>query len=76
MTDYEFDEAIDRRAVPALKHHPMVLGADGKALFPAGVADRDLRVAPCLAQAIKSRAAHGVFGYETVPDGLMRALTG
>jgi len=76
VTEYDFDAVIDRRAVPALKHHRMVLGADGLDLFAAGVADMDFRVAPCIAQAMAQRVGHGVFGYETVPDGLMPALTG
>lgn len=76
MQSFDFDEVIDRRAVPALKHHRMVLGEDGMDLFPAGVADMDFRVAPCIMQAMAERAAHGVFGYETVPEGLMPALTG
>ena len=75
MQEFNFDEEIDRRAVPALKHHARVLGADGMGLFPGGVADMDFRVAPCIAEAIARRAAHGVFGYEAVPDGLLPALT-
>ncbi len=76
MPEFNFDEVIDRRAVPALKHHRIVLGDDGMDLFPAGVADMDFRVAPCITKAMAKRAAHGVFGYETVPDALMPALTG
>lgn len=76
MPAFDFDEVIDRRAVPALKHHRLVLGDDGMDLFPAGVADMDFRVAPCIAEAIRARAGHGVFGYETVPEGLIPALTG
>ncbi|MHA6261566.1 MalY/PatB family protein [Arenibacterium sp. CAU 1754] len=76
MTGFDFDTVINRRAVPALKHHRIVLGDDGMDLFPAGVADMDFRVAPCITQAMARRAGHGVFGYETVPDGLMPALTG
>ena len=72
---FDFDEIINRRAVPALKHHKMVLGADGMHLFAAGVADMDFRVAPCIAQALANRAAHGVFGYETMPEPLLPALT-
>lgn len=75
MAEFDFDEIIDRREVPALKHHQIVLGEDGMDLFAAGVADMDFRVAPCIAAAISKRAAHGVFGYETVPDGLIPALT-
>jgi len=76
MVEFSFDEEIGRRAVPALKHHRIVLGADGMDLFPAGVADMDFRVAPCITEAISERTAHGVYGYETVPDGLFPALTG
>lgn len=76
MAEYDFDQVIDRRKVPALKHHRIVLGDDGMSLFPAGVADMDFRVAPCITDAIEKRAAHGVFGYETVPDGFMPALIG
>ncbi len=71
----DFDELINRRDVPALKAHQVVLGADGLGLFAAGVADMDFRVAPAIVRAIEQRAAHGVFGYETLPDGLMPALT-
>ena len=74
MPEFDFDTGIDRRDVPALKHHPMVLGKDGMDLFAAGVADMDFRVAPCITEAMEKRAAHGVFGYEAVPDGLMPAI--
>ncbi len=75
-TEFDFDEEIDRRQVPALKPHPMVLGKDGADLFPAGVADMDYRAPPVVLQALERRLRHGVFGYETVPEGLMPALTG
>lgn len=76
MPEFDFDTEIHRREVPALKVHKAVLGADGMDLFAAGVADMDFRAAPAVLKAISTRAAHGVFGYETVPDGLMPALTG
>ncbi|MBL1436266.1 MAG: pyridoxal phosphate-dependent aminotransferase [Rhodobacteraceae bacterium] len=72
----QFDIEIDRRDVPALKTHKMVLGADGENLFPAGVADMDFMAPPPVRAALQARLDHGVFGYETVPDGLMPALTG
>lgn len=73
---FDFDADINRRTVPALKTHPMVLGEDGAHLFAAGVADMDFQVAPAVIAAIQDRAAHGVFGYEAVPSGLVPALTG
>lgn len=69
-----FDEPIDRRAVPALKVHPVVLGKGGEKLFAAGVADMDFRAAPAVLAALQARLDHGVFGYEAVPDGLLPAL--
>jgi len=75
MPEFNFDTEIDRREVPALKVHKVVLGADGMDLFAAGVADMDFAAAPAVLKAMRTRAAHGVFGYETVPDGLLPALT-
>jgi cysteine-S-conjugate beta-lyase len=74
--EFDFDEEIDRRDVPALKWHPMVLGADGAGLFPAGVADMDFKAPAPVLNALQKRLDHGVFGYETAPSGLMPALTG
>lgn len=73
---FDFDEVINRRGVPALKSHRMVLGEDGMDLFPGGVADMDFRAPPPVRDAMAQRLSHGVFGYETVPDGLLPALTG
>ncbi|MDW3223836.1 MAG: MalY/PatB family protein [Paracoccaceae bacterium] len=74
--EFDFDQVINRRDVPALKVHRMVLGEDGMDLFPAGVADMDFRAPQPVLDAMAQRLAHGVFGYETVPDGLMPAFTG
>ena len=71
---FDFDEEIDRREVPALKPHRIVLGADGVDLFPAGVADMDFRVAPPILEAMQKRLQHGVFGYETMPAGVNAGL--
>ncbi len=69
-----FDEEIDRRQVPALKTHPMVLGQDGEHLFAAGVAEMDFKTPIAVLEAMQKRLDHGVFGYETVPAGLIPAL--
>ena len=74
--EFSFDEETDRRAVPALKWHPMVLGKDGAGLFPAGVADMDFRAPPPVIAALQERLDHGIFGYETMPSGLLPALVG
>ena len=69
-----FDEEINRRDVPALKTHPMVVGLNGENLFAAGVADMDFKAAPAVLEAMKKRLDHGVFGYEAMPTGLLPAL--
>ncbi len=75
MSDFNFDQVIDRRQVPALKPHPIVVGKDGLGLFPAGVADMDFQAPPPVLAALQTRLDHGIFGYETLPDGLIPALT-
>ena len=69
-----FDEEINRRDVPALKVHPMVVGPDGENLFAAGVADMDFKAPPPVLEAMQKRLNHGVFGYEAAPAGLLPAL--
>ena len=69
-----FDEEIDRRQVPALKVHPMVVGPDGEGLFAASVADMDFKAPDCVLQALQERLEHGVFGYEAFPDTLLTAV--
>ena len=73
---FNFDVEINRGEVPALKVHSMVLGENGSDLFAAGVADLDYHVAPQIIDALQTRVAHGVFGYEAVPSDLLPALTG
>ena len=69
-----FDEEINRRDVPALKTHPMVVGLNGEKLFAAGVADMDFKAPPPVLEAMQKRLNHGVFGYEAMPAGLLPAL--
>jgi cystathionine beta-lyase len=76
MTGFNFDEQINRRAVPALKWHEMVLGKGNEHLFPGSVADMDFKAPPVVLAAMQARLEHGVFGYEAVPGGLLPALAG
>ena len=71
-----FDEEINRREVPALKVHPLVLGRDGEHLFAGGVADMDFKAPRAVRDALQTRLDHGVLGYETVPEGLIPSLVG
>ncbi len=73
-TQVDFNEEINRREVPALKVHQMVLGQDGMDLFAGGVADMDFKAPDVVLAAMQKRLEHGVFGYEAMPDGLIPAL--
>ncbi len=75
-SQFNFNEMLNRREVPALKWHKMVLGEDGMGLFPGSVADMDFKAPPVVLAAMQKRLNHGVFGYETVPEGLLPALAG
>ncbi len=66
---YDFDTGIDRRHTDSLKWDV----ADGE--LPMWVADMDFPTAPEVQEAIRERAAHGVFGYCVVPDAWYAAYT-
>ena len=59
---YDFDTVIDRTNTNSYKWDI----AEGE--LPMWVADMDFRTAPEIIAAIQERAAHGIFGYSTLPD--------
>ncbi|MBQ3425902.1 MAG: pyridoxal phosphate-dependent aminotransferase [Clostridia bacterium] len=59
---YNFDKLINRRGTGALKWDI----PEGE--LPMWVADMDFETAPEIRKVIADRAAHGVFGYNIVPD--------
>ncbi len=70
MGSYDFDKIIDRRGTNSLKWdiRPGEL--------PMWVADMDFQTAPEVAEAIRRRAEHGVFGYSDVPGEWYEAYIG
>lgn len=60
---YDFDRLPDRFGTGSLKWDECAPGE-----LPLWVADMDFPVAPEIRAAIEARAAHGVFGYNVVPD--------
>lgn len=60
---FDFDTPVDRTGTNSLKwnlHNPDEL--------PMWVADMDFKTAPCIIEAIRKRADHGIFGYSVIPD--------
>ena len=62
MTDYNFDEIIDRT-----RHSSAKWGMVEADCLPMWVADMDFRSPPSAINAMIDRARHGVFGYTLDP---------
>ena len=77
-TGHFLDEIINRREVPALKHNAAILQRiyGDSELFPSWAADMDFKAPAVVVQALQQRLGHPGFGYETMPQGLIPALTG
>lgn len=67
---YNFDEPVNRRNTHSLKWDVK------KQELPMWVADMDFQTAPDIQEAIRERAAHGVFGYSIVPEEWYQAYMG
>lgn len=68
---YDFDSIIPRRGTNSYKWDSMPQ-AD---MLPMWVADMDFRTAPAVTEALRRRAAHGIFGYTRVPSSYYEAVT-
>ena len=71
---YDFDKIIDRTGSGDLKHGVLKERYGRDDLLPLWVADMDFKVAPEIQAALQKRLAHGVFGYELVPDSYFEAM--
>lgn len=65
-----FDSTTDRRHTGSLKWDV------AEHELPMWVADMDFTAAPCIRRALEYRVAHGVFGYNALPDEWAQAYTG
>ena len=76
--DFNFSEAIDRAATVSIKWSPELrreMYGDG-GVIPMGIADMDLKTAPCVAEAIQNRAAHETYGYGYASREYLAACAG
>lgn len=67
---YDFDRLTDRGDTNSMKWDV----PEGQ--LPMWVADMDFETAPEIAEAIRKRAAHGIFGYTVVPEAWRQAVAG
>lgn len=69
MKNYDFDKVIQRQNTASVKWD---VPDEGE--LPFWVADMDFEAPPAITEAIKSRAAHGVFGYSEIPNELIPSI--
>ncbi len=70
MSKYNFDEIVDRHGTNSVKWDESPV----EGVIPLWVADMDFRVAPAIQRVLEERVAHGVFGYNIVPESYYQAV--
>ncbi|MCR4664928.1 MAG: PatB family C-S lyase [Paludibacteraceae bacterium] len=70
MEQYDFSVGTDRRQTGCVKWDDEYYDD----LVPMWVADMDFPAAPCVQRALTERVAHGVYGYEHVPDSYYESV--
>jgi cystathionine beta-lyase len=70
---YDFDTPLDRRHTHSLKwdHCRDAFGLDD--VIPMWVADMDFAAPPAVVEAVERRAAHGAYGYVSVPESFWQS---
>ena len=71
---YDFDKIIKRKDTDCFKWDFAEHIFKSKEVLPMWVADMDFEAPPEVIDAIKNRAAHGVYGYALTPDSYYEAL--
>jgi cystathionine beta-lyase len=66
LDEFDFDTPVERRNTGAIKWNRY----GERDVIPMWVADMDFASPPCIVDAIKARASHGVYGYTEAPAGL------
>ena len=64
-----FNEIVPRRGTNCVKWDKVPEG-----VLPMWVADMDFETAPCVQEAVRKRAEHGVFGYTAVPPSYYESV--
>jgi cystathionine beta-lyase len=74
MTDYNFDQIIDRSGTNSIKHDfkHEVFGTDD--IIPMWVADMDFRTPDFIMKAVRKRTEHEILGYTKRSPGFYQAI--
>ena len=73
---YDFDTVLDRRGTHSLKWDRCQVDFGLDDVIPMWVADMDFAAPPAVVQAIGRRAAHGAYGYVSVPESFWESAIG
>jgi cystathionine beta-lyase len=71
---YDFDEIIPRAKTNSVKYDLRKKLFGRADILPMWVADMDFRVPPAISEAIKSRAAHEIYGYSIRPESFYQSV--
>jgi cystathionine beta-lyase len=70
MVRYDFDTVLDRRGTHSLKWDRCLVDFGLDDVIPMWVADMDFAAPPAVVEAVTRRAAHGAYGYASVPESM------
>lgn len=73
MRCHDFDQMIERRETDSKKYHPAFYPQD---VIPMWIADADFLSPEPVVQAIRERAAHGIYGYTHTSERMKQAAAG
>lgn len=74
MSNYSFDEVIDRKNTNSLKYDFAVERGKPAEVLPLWVADMDFKTAPGVTAALVEAATHGIFGYTEAKENYAAAV--
>lgn len=69
---YDFDNYVERKHTDCVKWDSLIEEFGENDIIPMGIADMDFLTFPKISEALVKRAQHGVFGYTTSVDGILK----
>ncbi|MGV4459760.1 cystathionine beta-lyase, partial [Ornithobacterium rhinotracheale] len=74
MTEYNFDEVVDRRGTGALKIEALKTKWGRTDLIPLWVADMDFKTPKFVVEAVQNRLNNEIFGYTSASEDWYHAI--
>ena len=71
---FDFDTVIERRGTASAKYDYIARNGYPEDTLPMWIADMDFQVAPCITEALKKQAEHGIYGYGFPTDRYFKAV--